>query len=96
MQIKEQDEKCKQASITEGWKPQPMWVYSNENEGDDGQDMRGLWKNAPGVEPEEHFDNWKPQQVVIYPPGKEPGAKPRWKLRFQPDMVVCARQTPSR
>ena len=66
-------EKLKRESVMARWEPQSMQIYANEDECDgDGQHQCGLWKYAPGVEPEEDFENWKPQEIVVYPPGKEP------------------------
>jgi len=73
-------EKQKKAAAMEKWNSKTMWVHSPESriprKDEDGRNKdaapEAIWSYGGGSEPDESFDCWKPKQIVVYPPGKDP------------------------
>ena len=72
----------RKAAIVESWKPKTLWVHSPESKlqrkDHDGihkdDPPEALWSYGTWSEPDKNFDWWSPQQVIVYPPGKQPPA----------------------
>ena len=70
----------RKAAIVEKWKPKALWVHSpasklqrKDQDGAHKEDPpEAIWSYGNWSEPDKNFDRWRPQQVVIHPPGKDP------------------------